>query len=78
MSFPNILKNSSKFLGNPACLKTQEGLTELICRDCEFYKEGQDEEIACGAFYLLQLLLEKDVLTVEKIIDAIRSDISDT
>lgn len=77
MSFPNILKNSSKFLDNPACLKTQEGLTEFICRDCDFYREGQDEEIACGAFYLIQLLLEKNVLTVERIIDAIRSDISD-
>jgi hypothetical protein len=77
MSFPNILKNAPKFLSCPDSLKTQEGLTEFICRDCDFYKEGEDEEIACGAFYLIQLLLEKKVVTVENIIDAIRSDVSD-
>lgn len=78
MPFPEILKNAEKFLRNPDCLKTQEGLTEFVCHDCEFYKEGEDEEIACGAFYLIKLLLEKKVVTVEDIIYAVRSDISDS
>ncbi|RJP73393.1 MAG: hypothetical protein C4532_04620 [Candidatus Abyssobacteria bacterium SURF_17] len=78
MPFPEILKNAEKFLRNPDCLKTQAGLTEFICRDCDFYKEGEDEEIACGAFYLIGLLLEKKVVTVEDIIYAVRSDISNT
>jgi hypothetical protein len=76
MAFPNLLKDCHKFLNDPGCLKTQEGMTEFICRDCDFYKEGEDEEIACGAFYLLQLLIEKRVVTVETIVDAIRSDLS--
>ena len=78
MPFPNILQNAEKFLNDPGCLKTQEGLTKFICGDCEFYKEGEDEEIACSGFYLINLLLDKKVLTVENIIDAIRSDTSDT
>ena len=78
MLFPNILKNAERFLNDPDYLKTQEGLTKLVCGDCEFYKEGEDEEIACSGYYLIKVLLDKKVLTAEKIIDAIRSDIPDT
>jgi len=77
MSFPHILKDCEKFLKDPENVKTQLGLTEFICRDCDFYKEDEDEYIACSAFYLIKLLLEKKVLTVEMILDAIRSDVSD-
>lgn len=77
MPFPNLLKNSEMFLENPDLLKTQGGLTEFICSDCDFYKEGEDEHLACGAYLLIKLLLEKKVVTVEKIIDAIRSDVPD-
>ena len=77
MSFPELLKDSEKFLNDPEHVKTQLGLTEFICRDCDFYKEDEDEYIACSAFYLIKLLLEKKILTVEKILDAIRSDVSD-
>ncbi len=77
MPFPNLLKNAEKFLNDPDCLKTQEGLTKFACCDCDFYKEGEDEHLACGAYLLIKLLLDKKVVTVEKIIDAIRSDTSD-
>ncbi len=78
MPFPNILENAEKFLNDPGYLKTQEGFTKFICGDCEFYKEGEDEEIACSGYSLIKLLLDKKVLTVENIIDAIRSDIPRT
>ena len=78
MPFPNHLKNADSFLSNPDCLKTQESLTKFICGDCDFYKEGEDEHLACGAYLLIQLLLEKKAITAEKIIDVIRSDISGT
>ena len=77
MPFPNMLANAEKFLNNPEDLKTQEGLTKFICGDCDFYKEGEDEHLACGAYLLIKLLLEKKVLTVEKIIETVRSEISD-
>jgi hypothetical protein len=75
MSFPNLLKNADQFLENPACLRTQEGMTKFACSDCDFYHEGEDEHLACGAYNLLELLLEKKLVTAEQIIDAIRSDI---
>ncbi len=77
MPFPNLLKNSQKFLEDPDSLKTPEGLTKFICGDCDFYKEGEDEHLACGTYLLIKLLLDKRVLTVEKIIDAVNSEISD-
>jgi hypothetical protein len=51
---------------------TDEDLTRLICSDCPFYKEGQDEELECGAYHLLVHLLRKKVLTVRDILDAVR------
>jgi len=76
MSFPNLLKNAEKFLNDPDCLKTQEGLTGFACADCDFYKEGEDEHLACGAYLLIEFLLDKKLITAEQIIDAIRSDTS--
>ena len=77
MPFSNLLRNAEKILENPDCLKTQEGLTAFACADCDFYKEDEDEHLACGAYNLIDFLLEKRLVTAEQIIDAIRSDISD-
>ena len=52
-------------------------MTKFACSDCDFYHEGEDEHLACGAYNLLEFLLKKKLLTAEQIIDAIRSDISD-
>ncbi len=76
MSFSNMLANAEKYLNDPAMLKTEEGFTRFICGDCDFYKEGEDEHLACGAYRLIKLLLDKKVVTLEKIIDAIRSEVS--
>lgn len=77
MPFPCIMANAENFLNDPDSTKTQRGLTRFICSDCAFYKEGEDEHLACGAYLLIKLLLDKKVLTVEKIIDAVCSEISD-
>ena len=77
MSFPNLLKNAEEILENPDCLKTQEGLTKFACADCDFYKEGEDEHLACGAYLLIELLLDKKMVTAEQIVAAIKADISD-
>ena len=47
-------------------------LVRLICSDCPFYKEGEDEELECGAFMLLRHLLRKKVVTVKGILDAVQ------
>jgi len=77
MPFPNLLKTAEEILNNPDCLKTQEGMTKFACADCAFYKEGEDEHLACGAYLLLDFLLKKKMVTAEQIINAIREDIPD-
>jgi len=49
----------------------KESLIDLICKHCEFYKDS-DKELECGAFKILKGLLEKGVITPEKIIDVLR------
>jgi hypothetical protein len=51
-----------------------EEMTILICSDCPFYKEGQDEELECGAYHLLVHLIRKKVLKVRDILDAVRDN----
>ncbi|MBI5286688.1 MAG: hypothetical protein HY878_03755 [Deltaproteobacteria bacterium] len=71
MAFENIRKNRKRFLDNPAHCLTQEGATELICKDCDFYKEGEDEVLECGGFKIIKALLDKKVLTVEEIVNVL-------
>jgi hypothetical protein len=49
----------------------KEFLIDLICKHCEFYKDSE-KDLECGAFKILKGLLEKDVITPEEIIDALR------
>lgn len=49
----------------------KESLIDLICKHCEFYKESE-KDLECGAFKILKGLLEKDVITPEEIMDALR------
>jgi hypothetical protein len=49
----------------------KESLIGLICKHCEFYKDSE-KDLECGAFKILKRLLEKDVITREEIINALR------
>ena len=49
---------------------TKDGAVSLFCADCDFYKES-DKDLECGAFKLLRLLIDKKVLTLAQISDAI-------
>ena len=49
----------------------KESLIDLICKQCEFYKDS-DKELECGAFKILKGLLEKGVITPKEIIDVFR------
>jgi hypothetical protein len=49
----------------------RESLIDLICKQCEFYKDS-DKDLECGAFKILKGLLEKGVITPEEIRDVLR------
>lgn len=69
MLFSHLKSKSGYFLANPEYGKTKEGLIDLMCRDCEFWKEEEDN-YECGAFKLLRLLLEKKAISIEEIVRA--------
>ncbi|MFB3884059.1 MAG: hypothetical protein ACE144_02455 [Thermodesulfobacteriota bacterium] len=48
----------------------KESLIDLICKQCDFYKES-DKDLECGAYKILKKLLEKGVITPEEVKDAI-------
>jgi len=69
MPFNNLRKKSKYFIANRGYCITKEGLIDLVCRDCEFWKEDE-RDYECGALVLLRTLLEKNVLSIEDIVRA--------
>ena len=70
MSFSNLKKKAHFLRQNPDYCKTKEGLIDIACRDCDFWKED-DRDYECGARALLRVLLEKNVVSIEEIIRAV-------
>jgi hypothetical protein len=71
MRFDNLIQRLQKYEEDPSLIHTKEGAVELLCADCDFYKES-DKDLECGAFKLLRLLIDKEVLTIRQISDAVR------
>ena len=70
--FPKLCAAAHLLPRDPDAALGDADLVRLICSDCPFYKEGEDEELECGAFMLLRHLLRKKVVTVQGILDAVR------
>ena len=47
----------------------KEQLVNLICKHCDFYKDS-DKDLECGAYKILQGLLEKGKITPKDVQDA--------
>ena len=71
MAFPKLCARAERIPSSPDRDLTDEELTLLICSDCPFYKEGEDEELECGAYHLLAHLLRRKALTVKDILHAV-------
>lgn len=71
MPFPHLESISAKIRKNPEFYKTKEGLIELICKDCEFWREDE-RDYECGAFKLFKELLQKEALSPEDILRAVK------
>jgi len=70
--FPKLCAAAHLLPRDPDAALGDADLVRLICSDCPFYKEGEDEELECGAFMLLRHLLRKKVVTVQGILDAVQ------
>ncbi len=50
----------------------KDDLVHLICGHCDFYKDS-DKDLECGAYKVLQRLLEKGIITPKDIHDVLTS-----
>ena len=57
--FPKLCAAARLLPADPDAALGDADLVRLICSDCPFYKEGEDEELECGAFMLLRHLLRR-------------------
>jgi len=73
-AFPKLCAAAHLLPTDPSVPLSDADLVRLICSDCPFYKEGEDEELECGAFRLLRHLVRKKVVTVQAILDAVRGE----
>ena len=71
--FPKLCAAAGRLPLDPAAGLADADIVRIACSDCPFYKEGEDEELECGAFRLLRHLLRRKVLTVRAILDAVRA-----
>ena len=70
MSFSHLQSKAAYFKEHPEYCKTKEGIIDLVCRDCDFWKEDE-LDYECGARALISTLITKNVLSVEEIIRAV-------
>jgi hypothetical protein len=70
--FPKLCAAAGRLPRDPGAELAEEDIVRIACSDCPFYKEGEDEELECGAFRLLRHLLRRRALTVQAILDAVR------
>ena len=70
--FPKLCAAAHLLPADPDASLSDADLVRLICSDCPFYKEGEDEELKCGAFMLLRHLLRQKVVTVQAILDTVK------
>jgi hypothetical protein len=72
--FPKLCAAAHLLPQQPGAELADADIVRIACSDCPFYKEGEDEELECGAFRLLRRLLRARVLTVRQVLDAVRAE----
>lgn len=63
----NLKNNMNKFDGKLSSL-SRDKLAQIICSGCDFYSP-EKERLECGAFKILCLLIEREIITKEDIND---------
>ncbi|HWR98164.1 MAG TPA: hypothetical protein VN317_07045 [Candidatus Methanoperedens sp.] len=71
--FPKLCAAADRLPLDPGAELADADVVRIACSDCPFYKEGEDEELECGAFRLLRHLLRRKTLTVQAVLDAVRA-----
>ena len=70
--FPKLCAAARRLPAEPGAAVSDADVVLIACSDCPFYKEGEDEELECGAFRLVRHLLRSGTVSVQAVLDAVR------
>ena len=62
-----IIKHPSITLRDYVTGKDIDPYVELICTHCEFYTEGEDEELECAGYQILKSMLDAGTIAPEDV-----------
>ncbi|MBE0429895.1 MAG: hypothetical protein IBX61_08485 [Thermoleophilia bacterium] len=68
--FPQLMAAARKLADGRDLSRDQ--LRGLLCRDCRFWHEQDEEELECSCFLILATLLAEGVLTPESLARSLR------
>ncbi len=64
---------TARELGDRTRLSKKE-LRNLLCRDCDFFREDHEDELECASFRMLRTLLEREVFTPRRLAAALGAE----
>ena len=69
--FPGFEARVAPFLRGDSSAEDVEEYKRLFCADCAFFTPGEDEDLECGCYHILMRLMERRVVTLEQLADAL-------
>jgi hypothetical protein len=70
--FPEFEKRIDAFVQKVFGPSDREELKRLLCADCQFFTPGEDEELECGCYRMLERLICSGRITLEQLADALK------
>lgn len=72
VAFPEFEKRIGDILRRGIGPEDKEEIKRLLCADCQFFTPGEDEELECGCYNILARLIDKGLVTLEQLADALK------
>jgi hypothetical protein len=70
--FYEFEKRVVAFLQKGSGPKEKGELKRLLCADCQFFTPGEDEELECGCYRMMDRLIRGGHITLEQLKDALK------
>lgn len=70
--FPGFEEKVGVFLSGELDVDDSPEFKRLLCSDCDFFTPGEDEDMECACFHIMELLIRRGYLTLEQLSDALK------
>jgi hypothetical protein len=70
MDFAHLKQRAQYLLDNPDYCSSDEGMLDIVCRNCDFWKED-DRDYQCAGLAILRALIRKKIITPQEIVSAL-------